>query len=344
MIDLTGIPALDLALGMAFVFFLLSTLAATIQELIASFLGLRARTLEQGLRSMLEDEQVGWKYVDNFYDHPLIKTLYKTARPAVLTGGDVPVAADENAVDPDPKGRRAAVAQRNFIERAVSFFGPTSGPSYISPRAFATVVLDPEKLFGQASAVASEAPGTLGERLQAVVKDSQSDVERERLRLEAWYDDTMARVSGWYKRKSQIMLLVIGTALAIGINANAIRMGERMWKDDTVRSAVVAKATALETPTGTEQATAAQDQLKRAADDVDSVVKLGIPLGWGEDAKAYPWWKTVPGWVLTILAISLGAPFWFDALGRLSRIRSSGKPETPLPATASGQANERVRT
>ena len=55
MLDLTGLPALDLAIGLAFIFFLLSTLAATIQELIAAIFGLRARTLEQGLRSMLED-------------------------------------------------------------------------------------------------------------------------------------------------------------------------------------------------------------------------------------------------------------------------------------------------
>ena len=57
MLDLTGLPALDLAIGLAFIFFLLSTLAATIQEFIAAILGLRARTLEQGLRSLLEDPE-----------------------------------------------------------------------------------------------------------------------------------------------------------------------------------------------------------------------------------------------------------------------------------------------
>jgi hypothetical protein len=50
------------------------------------------------------------------------------------------------------------------------------------------------------------------------------------------------------------------------------------------------------------------------------------------------------GWLLlTITAISLGAPFWFDTLGRLSRLRSSGKPETPLPATGSGSRMSRAR-
>ena len=63
-----------------------------------------------------------------------------------------------------------------------------------------------------------------------------------------------------------------------------------------------------------------------------------VPHGAGEIAVA------IAGWLLTILAISLGAPFWFDTLGRLSRLRSSGKPETPLPATGSGKANERILT
>jgi hypothetical protein len=47
---------------------------------------------------------------------------------------------------------------------------------------------------------------------------------------------------------------------------------------------------------------------------------------------------------LTVLAISLGAPFWFDTLSRFSRLRSTGKPETPLPAAASGKSNERILT
>ena len=54
--------------------------------------------------------------------------------------------------------------------------------------------------------------------------------------------------------------------------------------------------------------------------------------------------RTLGGWLLTIAAISLGAPFWFDTLSRLSRLRSTGKPETPLPASGRGQTNERIVT
>jgi len=124
------------------------------------------------------------------------------------------------------------------------------------------------------------------------------DVDAFRRNLEAWFDDTMARVSGWYKRKAQWILAVLGVIIAIGLNANTLTMGERLWKDPAVRNAVVGQAT--------------RDGL-----------------------------HAVFGWLLTIAAISLGAPFWFDTLSRLARLRGTGKPEAPLPTSGRGQPNER---
>ena len=172
------------------------------------------------------------------------------------------------------------------------------------------------------------------------------------LNLEAWFDDTMARVSGWYKRKSQIIVLVIGVGLVAALNANSFTIAERIWKDDAVRTAVVAKAgelasatpTATPTPVPGQEISVATQQLSQAATDVDDVIQIGIPLGWDGEDWPHGFWLGLLGWLVTILAISLGAPFWFDALGRLSRIRSSGKPETPLPPTGSGKTNERILT
>ena len=349
MLNLTGVPALDLAIGLALIYFLLSTLAATVQEFIAGIFGLRARTLEQGLRSMLEDPEEGWTYVDKFYDHPLIKSLYRT--PSVMKAA-VEHQQEQKAADSQRKpkniGRNADVAKRNALQRAVGFFKRTKGPSYISPRAFALVVLDniapaegQKTIFDEGSAAIEQLPTVLRERLEPLIAGAQTDVERLRTHLEAWFDDTMARVSGWYKRKTQIILIVIGIVLVPAINASTLGMAERMWKDDAVRAAVVAQAQAQATakPSG--------QSLDGAANDVDKVVKVGIPMGWTGAAVPHGAGGialSVAGWILTILAISLGAPFWFDTLSRLSRLRSSGKPETPLPAPGSGKANERILT
>lgn len=346
MLDLTGFPALDLAIGLAFVFFLLSTLAATLQEFLAAALGLRARTLEQGLRSLLEDSEKGWRYVDKFYDHGLIRSLYRTDPPAVLKSKQ-PAAPDAATKGATGLGRNAGKAARGRLRRALGFFERTAGPSYISPRSFALVVLDnlaPDKggktIFDAGNKVIEELPADLRKRLEPLVAGPQRDVETLRTNLEAWYDDTMARVSGWYKRKTQIILLVIGAVLVIAVNANTIRIGERLWKDDTVRAAVIAQAQAGANAE-------AERSLGQAADGVEKVAAVDIPIGW-RGAAAPDGLAGLPlaiaGWVLTLAAISLGAPFWFDTLSRLSRLRSSGKPETPLPAPGSGKPNERILT
>ena len=225
MLDVTGLPALDLAIGLAFIFFLLSTLAATIQEFIAAILGLRARTLEQGLRSLLEDPDMGWSYVDKFYDHELIKSLYRTKTLDVVKEGGPqtpqPQAGDEAAAEvAEAAGTQEAEEtgknkRRKWFKRPFAFFKRTSGPSYVSPRAFALVVLDNfgDEAEANFDGTRGAALRGLQKRLKPLMAGPQQDLEKIRTNLEAWYDDTMARVSGWYRRKTQIILLVIGIVL-----------------------------------------------------------------------------------------------------------------------------------
>jgi hypothetical protein len=352
--DLTGIPALDLALGMSFVFLLLSLLASAIQEWIASLLALRSATLEKGLRSMLDsDGQVppGVSYpqlthgiparnlVDELYAHPLIRALYKdTWWP---------------------------------LARSSTAFGGARLPSYISPRAFALALSDtiaptayaPE-VFPPATAsydvlaavrgavLEMNVPNGVKHRLVVLIDDARGDVDEFRNRLEAWFDDTMARVSGWYKRQTQLILAGLAVLVTITLNANTLTIGDQLWRNPTVRAAVVAAATSPGV-TGTTQGGSPQERLKKAADNVDSVAKLGVPLGWStskDDPRHVSFTdaagiiRALGGWLLTVAAISLGAPFWFDTLSRLSRLRSTGKPETPLPASGRGQLNERIVT
>jgi hypothetical protein len=74
---------------------------------------------------------------------------------------------------------------------------------------------------------------------------------------------------------------------------------------------------------------------------------LGLPIGWpgnGDTTMTWPgwhwktkggwWWQLYwhgVGWLLTALAISLGAPFWFDMLNKLIVVRSTVKPKEKSP-------------
>jgi hypothetical protein len=100
--------------------------------------------------------------------------------------------------------------------------------------------------------------------------------------------------------------------------------GRVLWRDDAVRAAVVTRA----------EAAAAT---KEDADDikVDEAVKaLVLPLGWelsfGDGSMQLPndvpaWLAKLSGLALTIGAVMLGGPFWFELLSRI-RGRATGSP------------------
>ena len=69
-----GSATLEVILGMIFIFLLMSVICSTINEWIASSLNLRAKTMQSGIRRLLEDPD-GKYLAKQFYDHPLIKGL-----------------------------------------------------------------------------------------------------------------------------------------------------------------------------------------------------------------------------------------------------------------------------
>jgi hypothetical protein len=128
----------------------------------------------------------------------------------------------------------------------------------------------------------------------------------------------MERASGWYKRKAQLVLAILAAIFAIGMNVDSVRIATHLYNDEAVRTAVVEQV-----QTGDPQ---------DAADAVSQIEQLQLPVGWGADnrpAGAGGWIGALAGWLITIAALNLGAPFWFDLLSRLSRQRGVGIPEKP---------------
>jgi hypothetical protein len=125
----------------------------------------------------------------------------------------------------------------------------------------------------------------------------------------------MERASGWYKRKVQLMLAVISAVVVIGFNVDTVHVATVLWRDAPVRSAVASQA-------------AKQADTQTAADAAAKVDQLQLPVGWGKNTPD-PLLNAVPGWLIAIAALNLGAPFWFDLLSRFARLRGGGVPERP---------------
>jgi hypothetical protein len=149
--------------------------------------------------------------------------------------------------------------------------------------------------------------------------------------IERSFDEVMDRASGWYKRRVQLILFVIALALAGAMNADSFSIGQRLWKDDALRSSLVTQANNTVAAGKAECAKASEGENKAdaAAKCLDQVKQFGLPLGWSHATSP----QTVPsgfgkvlGLLVTAFALSLGAPFWFDLLSKVSHLRGSGPP------------------
>lgn len=211
-------------------------------------------------------------------------------------------------------------------------------PSYISAETFSTVLLEvvaterAEKSYTDLTA--DELRDMIGKIpkehpvrgvLSALVGSTQDEVNALKAKVAGWFDEGMERISGWYKRTVKYWLLGIAGAVAVATNANSLQIVAVLWENDALRTAIVAQA---------EAAAALQD----ASEIEDASERLkDFPIGWTgeEEIGTVFWWAhSAAGWLLTMAAISLGAPFWFDLLGKVARLRASGgKPKPEKPAS-----------
>jgi len=157
--------------------------------------------------------------------------------------------------------------------------------------------------------------------LATLLDDAKLDVDKLKAGIETWFNASMERVSGWYKRSIQLITLGLALALVAGINADTIQLVRTISLDPALRASLAQKALEVasqDSPPATPQTVA------EIGKQISDLGLFGVPLGWAtapSDASA--WLLKVVGLLLTAAALTLGAPFWFDVLKQLANLRSS---------------------
>jgi len=355
---------LEVAIGLTLVFAVLSTLGSTIAEFIARLLALRSSNLAKGMESLL-----GSDTATAVYNHRLVSGLSRPSRFGGLLSR-IP------GVDAERYGRPSYLSPKLVSEVLASLAsanGPANPSSLEADLTEAVAAVDaapagtPDALktdmagrLANAKGVEKAAvslragiegvPGDGQEQLNDLLDDvlrtaeSAKDViDGFQQEIERWFDSSMDRVSGWYKRNLQFVLLGVGLVLAVALNADALFITRALYEDPDRRASAVAAAIELNEARENITAGVPQENLDDALDelamqirsDTEGLKTAGIPLGWDQRPEGETlenWWIRAAGWLLTAVAISFGAPFWFDLMSKLVSIRSSGtKPATPPP-------------
>ncbi len=269
---------LEVAIGLAMVFALVSTICTAVRELIESWLKTRASYLEYGIRQLLNDPQARGIARDVF-DHPLVSGLYignfeKTGEAKTPAGG-----SENNVANDNPPRRKWNARNKNL-------------PSYIPSTNFAKALIDVVAR-GPANEITIESssqPITLARvrgnlahidnphlqrALLSALDSAEGDLNRLRTNIEGWYDSAMDRVSGWYKRTTQKFLFFIAITVAIVLNVNTITIADYLFRHDAERTALVANIEAPSTDA---------NQQKMTIDEANRKLSgMGLPIGWPEE-------------------------------------------------------------
>jgi hypothetical protein len=311
---------LDVAIGMVLIYSLLSLICSTINEGLSSYLSLRAATLKAGLENLL-----GTDLATQVYDHHLVQGL----------------------------------VQQDL------FFKWRRKPSYIPTRTFVLTVLDtlnggfPTSTDEIRLAIQKVPDPKIQRALLALVDEAKGDLEEVKKNFGIWFDHSMDRVSGWYRRKVQFFILLIGIAVSFGLGVDSTATAKLLWGDSALREALVEAAKVEVQKNSPAPVPAPARDLKQVGKDLQEMqtqfAALDIPTypfhavctEWqaANPTKACPgflsragFWlrRHLLGFIITAAALSLGAPFWFDLLNKLVSLRSTG--QKPVPEAATIQA------
>ena len=199
-----GSTILDVAIGIIFIYLLVSLVISAINELIAAKLKSRATNLSQGIQALLQDpSQAGW--VAKVYQHPLIQSLSQ------------------------PNSKPSYIPSRTFALALLDLVAPAT--------------TDGKRTLADLKAGMANLPEPLQKTLTNLLDEAQHDVERLKTQIEIWFNNGMDRASGWYKRKTQWIQFFIGLTLVILLNIDSVHIGRSLFAvNSPMRASLVESA------------------------------------------------------------------------------------------------------
>jgi hypothetical protein len=354
---------LEVVVGLFLVFFVFATICSGVAEWISRALRLRADYLLRGLRNMLDG--TGEKQRQG------IPVVASTA--VGSPGGSEQASPDSSpsASAPDPQPNPDSSSDESVADRLlrlplVATFGQQRDgdpvnkrfmPSYLPSETFAAAVVDlvvPDES-GTTSMDTlitgiNDLPDPARSTLLALAKSARGSTTAFRTLVARWYDDNMTRVSGWYKRHVTLFLVGLALVVTVACNINTITLARTLYTNQDARQALVNQADALTIcPSG--QAARCASQANNA---VTRLGQTSLPLFWqtsnpacttpraqcswlervGLDS-ASGWAIAVIGWLIAIVALTMGAPFWFNLLSKIASLRATGDPPPKASAEPS---------
>lgn len=282
-----GSTILDVIVGLVCVFLAISLVASSTTEAVSSLMNLRAKTLLAGVKQLLNDPGLNG-LAAAVYNHGLVNPLSDGKTIAGKT--------------------------------------PSLTSSYIDAAHFATALINSVHRAAGAGSTLEDAIGKVPDpqvkaTLEALYSNAAGKVDAFHQQVAHWFDTSMDRLSGTYKRWTKVITFIVGLLAAATLNADPVHVSELLWE----RPAAAAQIANIIPPP-------ASDNPRDIMQFLNQIDTAGTLLGWNgfaaDDPRRSPigFAAMVLGWLITAFATLFGASFWFDTLQRFVQLRGTGRP------------------
>jgi hypothetical protein len=339
---MSGFPIIDLIAGMIFVYFLLSIICSSAVEMLMAAAKARAKLLAEWLCSIFDKPvEIGGKQMrlgQAIMDHCSVTALSGEGKsPSYIDAKNFTSALLEKLTFNPNEPNNIANDLNTFIDKIQQ-----------------TTILSTE-LKRVLLTYAYEAR----DKYKAMSNKTTSDLEMFRAKIEDWYNSSMERLTGNLKTKyARPFTLLVATITALLLNADSINIAKYLYSNPEARAQVAAQAykaaddstkvfyKRLDEISNANDTNVAQlkSTIQKGLDnisDAKAALYENLPFGWNSTFfntlfPPHKFWSGIlvlltklTGLVVTVFAIMLGAPFWFDMLNKVSNLRSTGgKPGT----------------
>jgi len=341
---------LSMAIGLIFVWLVLSLAVMNIEEWIVSKLNWRSKMLESTIRNLLADPGL----TDQFYNHPLIRSLFSgydgANKPSYIPTGQFTLTLFDIVVN---AGTEASLlqqqlyklrldlamlngSQRKAAQRRLNLILALTRRALVSDTGTAAVNATLDTVRSEINRLAVDYPklqasveGALlnvkvqKEQIESIFNSlGQSEVTREstsdkvrlgiaamavthprlkqilhalingadnyvwqgesvlkeaRENVEKWFDNSMDRLSGWYKRRAQLLAFTIGFMIAVFANVDSVLIANQLWRQPALRDKLESQADLLVLQN---QYETEQENLDKAVLSSAEMGALNLPIGW----------------------------------------------------------------
>jgi len=395
-----GSEILETAIGLVFVYLMFSLVCSGVKEWIHYLLNVRSKSLEEEIRRMLTNSDL----VDAIYNHDLVGDSGQSGifKKLLGLGGPTTPEGDKKVV-PIKAGnaKLTSISPDSFAEAlldCITSAAASKGKSKAADQLFDSIKKGIEQIVNKE---VRNVLLNLLNKASSEEKELKKRVEEAVQVVEKWYENSMGKLSAWYRKKSKQLIFVTALVLVVTYNVDSIMIVKMLSQDPAIRTTVLFEAeklssqqqdymkyrsepkklapaavsveaapgtastetgTAPSTETGTAPSTEPSTETTaenestpgNAGKELMTTEKLfeeveqlkaqlrasSLPLGWVKrdesskttvtDPRVVPvrddylgWIYKIIGLMISLMAISIGAPFWFDILKKMLDLRKN---------------------